>query len=456
MKFFFSLICCCLIGGYAHASFMEPKGKGLALYSYAPVVEQAAPAVVNIYTEKVVKGVERLFPGLLGEFLGERPVRQLQKSLGSGVIVRADGIVVTNAHVVKGASKVRVVLQTEEEYEAEIIVVDTRVDLAALRLKSKNKETFPYLDVAPYDELKVGDVVLAIGCPRGLRHSVTKGIISGLGRTEVRPNDFRHLVQVDTDLAGGSSGGALVIMTDKGPMLAAIATAILTDFQGAPTGFGIPGIFIKRILRAVDNDGKLEPTFDGISAQNISEKIRKALKISFKYGILVNAVYPDSPAAKAGIQRGDLILSVDNYPIKNLASLQFRLSILEPEKIAEYVVWRKGEKLTLLLRLDKIPANTAKPELVTSGGFLNGILIQELAPALNYELERDILDKGVIIVDIEANSRAYMMGFRIFDIIRKINDEPIHSLSDFRRALRSSINTLEIQRENQVIYLRVG
>ena len=189
-------------------------------------------------------------------------------------------------------------LESEEEYEAELLVKDDKLDLAALRLKAGSNEKFPFLKIAPYDELRVGDVVLAIGSPRGLRNSVTKGIISGLGRTEISEQDFRHLVQVDSDLARGSSGGALVIMTKEGPMLAAISTAILTDFQGAPTGFGVPGVFINQILRAVDNGGSFVHVYDGISAQDISDKTRSALQIPFSDGILINGVYPKSPAER--------------------------------------------------------------------------------------------------------------------------------------------------------------
>lgn len=433
------------------------EGKGLAVVSYAPVVEKAAPAVVNIYTEKVVERVDALFPGFFGEFLGSaQTTKALQKSLGSGVIVRPEGIIITNAHVVKGASKIRVILKNEEEYEADVLVEDSRLDLAALKLKASKSQDFPYLKIAPYDELRVGDAVLAIGCPRGLRHTVTGGLISGLGRTEVKKDDYRHLVQVDSDLAGGSSGGAIVIITAEGPMLAAISTAILTDHQGAPTGFGIPGVFIHPILRAVDNGGKVEPMFDGLEVQNITKEIAKALKIDDKDGVLVREVYENSPAAKADIQRGDILISLDDHPIRTASAHQFRLSVSEPNHEYKYMIRRNHTTLTKTLKVEVLSSKETKPLLIDGEGFLEGMVVQELSPALNYALGRPLMDKGVVIVELEKGSRSYLTGFRAYDQILKLNSKTITNLKDLQDALKSSIASLEIRRGDQHIRLMVG
>lgn len=436
--------------------FCELYG-ALAKVSYAPVVEQAAPAVVNIYTEKVVERVDSLFPGFFGEFLGSgHTTRALQKSLGSGVIVRADGIVITNAHVIKGASKIRVILKNEDEYEADVLVEDHRLDLAALKLKVRKDQVFPFLKIAPYDDLRVGDNVLAIGCPRGLRHTVTGGLISGLGRTEVKKDDYRHLVQVDSDLAGGSSGGAIVIITEDGPMLAAISTAILTDYQGAPTGFGIPAVFIYPLLRAVDKGGAIEPMFDGLEVQNITPDIAKALQIDKKEGVLVHEVSEDSPAARADIRRGDVLVSIDDRPIRSVSAHQFRLSVSEPAREYSYKIVRKKTYMTKTLTMVALSSRNTKPFTIRTEGFLEGVVVQELNPALNYAMGFGLKHKGIVIVEVEEGSRAYLTGFRPNDHIVKINNKTMETIDDLTHALKSSVSSMEIQRGEQHIRLMVG
>lgn len=435
-------------------SMISYVAANVTVVSYAPIVEKAAPAVVNIYTTRVVERTGSLFPGLFGEMFGSHHrMKGIQRALGSGVIVRPNGTIITNAHVVRDAGSIMIVFEDGSEEEAELMVADDRLDLAALTIKAKKDQIYPYLKIAPLDDLHVGDGVLAVGNPRGLNHTVTAGIISALGRTEVKPNDFRNLIQADLSLAQGSSGGALITIDGK---LAGINTAILADGIAAPMGFAIPAELISHILRAVDNGGKLIYPFDGISGQTITGNIQRAMNRAHRAGVLVKAVVADSPADKAGIKRGDVLTHINDIPMKTPASHQFFLIKQNPRSTLLYTYVRDGKVEKTRVSLTTSPDATEKPFTIESTPILRGATVEELSPALNFAQDRDIVTRGVAINKVTPHSQAHRLGFLENDLIVRVNNTPIKTLNDLKKQITEGIRDLHIQRGDNTIRLVVN
>src|SRR3974377_43503 len=280
--------------------------------SYARVVQHVEPAVVNVYAAKVIESrnplfddpIFRQFSGVPG---GDR--QQIQRSLGSGVIVDPSGLVVTNVHVIEGADEVKVSLSDKREFEATIVLKDKHTDLAVLRLKDSH-ERFPTLDFANSDELTVGDVVLAIGNPFGVGQTVTHGIISALARTQVGITDYQFFIQTDAAINPGNSGGALVDITGR---LAGINTAIFSRSGGSQgIGFAIPANMVRVVVASAKTGGKaVKRPWLGAKLQVVTPEIAETLGLKRPTGALVASVTPKSPAARAGLKTGDLILGID-------------------------------------------------------------------------------------------------------------------------------------------------
>src|SRR5215813_750628 len=280
--------------------------------SYGPIVQRVQPAVVNVYAAKMVQNhnpflddpIFRRFFGLQGG-----PKEQMQRSLGSGVMVDPSGLVVTNVHVIEGADQVKVSLSDKREFEAEIILKDPRSDLAVLRLKDVH-EKFPTLDFANSDELLVGDVVIAIGNPFGVGQTVTHGIISALARTQVGITDYQFFIQTDAAINPGNSGGALVDMTGR---LAGINTAIYSRSGGSQgIGFAIPANMVRVVVASAKSGGKaVKRPWLGAKLQAVTPEIAESLGLRSPTGALVASVVSGSPAARAGLKSSDLITAID-------------------------------------------------------------------------------------------------------------------------------------------------
>src|SRR6478752_9659108 len=284
--------------------------------SYAPIVQRVQPAVVNVYAAKVVQNRNPLLDDpIFRRFFGVpgQQQEQVQRSLGSGVIVDASGLVVTNVHVIEGADQVKVSLSDKREFEAEIVLKDPRTDLAVLRLKD-TKEKFPTLDFTNSDELMVGDVVLAIGNPFGVGQTVTHGIISALARTQVGITDYQFFIQTDAPINPGNSGGALVDMNGK---LAGINTAIFSRSGGSQgIGFAIPANMVRVVVASAKSGGKaVKRPWLGAKLQAVTPEIAEGLGLKRPAGALVASVAPKSPAARAGLKTGDLLVAVDGQPV---------------------------------------------------------------------------------------------------------------------------------------------
>src|ERR1700719_750670 len=295
--------------------------------SYAPIVQRVQPAVVNVYAAKVVQNRNPLLDDpIFRRFFGvpgQQP-EQMQRSLGSGVMVDPSGLVVTNVHVIEGADEVKVSLSDKREYEAEIVLKDSRSDLAVLRLKGVH-ETFPTLDFANSDELMVGDVVLAIGNPFGVGQTVTHGIISALARTQVGITDYQFFIQTDAAINPGNSGGALVDMTGK---LAGINTAIFSRSGGSQgIGFAIPANMVRVVVASAKGGGSaVKRPWLGARLQTVTSEIAESLGVKRPTGALVANVIPGGPAARSGLKTGDLITSIDGQEVEDPNAFDYRFA----------------------------------------------------------------------------------------------------------------------------------
>jgi Do/DeqQ family serine protease len=407
--------------------------------SYAPIVQRVQPAVVNVYAAKVVRDRNPLLDDpIFRRFFGvpgQQP-EQMQRSLGSGVMVDSSGLVVTNVHVIEGADEVKVSLSDKREFEAEIVLKDPRSDLAVLQLKGA-REKFPTLDFANSDELLVGDVVLAIGNPFGVGQTVTHGIISALARTQVGITDYQFFVQTDAAINPGNSGGALVDMTGK---LAGINTAIFSRSGGSQgIGFAIPANMVRVVVASAKSGGKaVKRPWLGARLQAVTPEIAETLGLRLPTGALVANVVPSSPAARAGLKPSDLVVAIDGQPIEDPNAFDYRFATRPLGGTAQVDVLRTGKTVKLAVPLETVP-DTGRNEIVLSGRSpLQGAKVANISPAVADELHLDADTAGVVITDLADGGTAAGVGFQKGDIIMSVNNEKIAKTADLEKATRES------------------
>src|SRR5689334_3466223 len=333
-----------LASGQAVLAQPLPTDRSDLAYSYAPLVKRVSPAVVNIYTTTTARAQRRPpfpFPGMpLPPQAGER----VQNSLGSGVIVRPDGLIVTNAHVVKGAEEIRVVLADRRELEAKLLTQDERYDLALLRIDTDG-EKFPFLEMRDSDSIEVGDIVLAIGNPFGLNQTVTSGIISALARSAGGVNDSSFFIQTDAAINPGNSGGALVSLDGR---LIGINTAIYSQSGGSVgIGFATPSNIVARMVATGENGGRIVRPWLGISMQRVTADLAAGFNLARPVGLVVKEVYAEGPGEAAGFKRNDVIVALREQPIDDEASLRFRLATLAVGERVPVKVVRSGKEVVL-------------------------------------------------------------------------------------------------------------
>ena len=402
--------------------------------SYAPVVQHVAPAVVNVYAAKVVQNrnpllddpIFRRFFGVPGG-LGN----QVQRSLGSGVIVDASGLIVTNNHVIEGADEVKVSLADKREFEASLVLKDPRTDLAILRIKD-GRERFPVLDFADSDALQVGDVVLAIGNPFGVGQTVTHGIVSALARTQVGVSDYQFFIQTDAAINPGNSGGALVDMTGK---LVGINTAIFSRSGGSQgVGFAIPANMVKVVVASAKTGGKaVARPWLGAKLQAVTADIADSMGLKRPSGALIANVAPDSPAARASLKPGDLIVSVDGQNVEDPNAFDYRFATKPLGGTARLGIVRGGREQTVTVALQIAPEMPRDEIVIRSRSPFSGVKIANLSPALVDELQVRNAEEGVVVVDVDNGSYASNLGFQRGDVIQEVNGERITRTHDLER-----------------------
>lgn len=424
-----------------------PQSRAEISLSFAPVVKAVTPAVVNIYTRTVVHQRQPVSPlfndPFFRRFFGDRipmgaPQERVQNSLGSGVIIRGDGIVVTNDHVVKNATSITVVLSDRREFEAEVVGTDERTDLAVLRLKVDEAD-LPVLPLGDSDMLEVGDLVLAVGNPFGVGQTVTMGIVSALSRTTGGGQaDYRSFIQTDAAINPGNSGGALV---DAEGNLVGINTAIYSrDGGNVGIGFAIPSDLVRAVVTSLLSDGKAVRPWFGAAGQGVSNDIAQSLGLPRPAGVLVNGLYPGSPAERAGLRVGDVITAIDGHPVADPAELRYRIVTAPVGGTARMSVLRAGRALDVSVALIAPPEDPPRDitRLDDAAGPFSGAEVANVNPALAEEMGLSSMQRGVVIQRLLRGGLAARVGFRPGDVVTRVNDRDTLTIDALLKAVRGA------------------
>jgi serine protease Do len=444
--------------------------------TFAPVVKRVTPAVVNISSTRIVKTggpsdgmpmddfFRQFFGGGLGGFGGrlpQRPTERRASSLGSGVIVSADGYVLTNNHVVESATSVKVALSDRREFTAKIVGTDPQTDIALLKIDGKS---FPSLPMGDSSRVEVGDIALAVGNPFGIGQTVTMGIIGAKGRGNLGIEDYEDFIQTDASINPGNSGGALVNTNGE---LIAINTAILAGNSGGNqgVGFAIPVNMARDVMDQLIKTGKISRGYIGAGIQDVTPALAKAFKVPDTGGAVIREVEPGSPAARAGLQPGDVVVAVDNTPVPDSNSFKLRVSRTPPGTPLHMKVLRDGSPRDITVTPIKRPETTAKEQgsdnTAPEGGTptaLRGLAVDNLTPDIALQLRLPANVTGVVVTDVEPGSPAADAGVRSGDVIQHVNRKPVTNVKEFNQAVQQSGNdpiVLLVNRGGQTQFLAV-
>ncbi len=441
----------------AAAETSVPQSLPQVQLSFAPIVKAAAPAVVNIYATRVVQERSSPFSGdpFFDQFfrdLGPATPR-IQNSLGSGVIVAADGIVVSNYHVVEQATDIRVVLSDRREFPAKVLLADQGVDLAVLQLQGAGG--LPALPLQDSDALQVGDLVLAIGNPFGVGQTVSSGIVSGLARSTLSVGDGRgYFIQTDAPINPGNSGGALV---DMNGALIGINTAILTKGGGSNgIGFAIPSNLVSAVLaQARDGATRFQRPWAGVSGQEVDGGMAEAMAMPLPRGVVLTALHPLSPFVAAGLKPGDVVLRLGAFETNTPQEMMFRLNTLGIGASVSVTYLRDGQEKMATLTLSPPPDDPPRQTTeITQDVALRGATLVRINPAVADEYDLPADATGVLVAkvqDIAAN-----VGLAPGDVLMAINGVAVKSPGDVMALLQQDNRRwlLDIQRQGQMMRLR--
>ena len=412
--------------------------------SFAPVVKKITPAVVKVFT--TTKAHNTAFSGspdgtddMLRRFFGDqfdsRSSRRTfraprQEGVGSGVIVSKDGYILTNNHVVDGADEVRVTLQDGREFTAKVIGRDPKTDVAVIRVDAKD---LPVVPMADSDKVEVGDVVLAIGNPFGIGQTVTTGIVSATGRTGAIGLDYEDFIQTDAAINPGNSGGALV---DSDGRLIGINTAILSRSGGNQgIGFAIPANLARDVMEGLVKEGHVTRGYLGVMIQDVTPALAKEFKLKEPHGALVGDVTPDSPAAKAGLKSGDIIVEFDGKNVTDSHHLKLEVARVQPGHEAPIKVLRDGSTKSFEVTVREMPGTERLAKNDSTGkhddeGTLNGVTVGDLDRNARQQFDLPQNVKGVVVTDVAQDSAAAEAGLRPGDVIQEINRKPVKTAED--------------------------
>jgi serine protease Do len=464
-RFFCTLILVHLLAAgsaLAAAPELVPNSRQQVTLTFAPIVKMASPAVVNIFTRRVLKQQvsplfnDPFFRQFFGDQFGAVPRERVESSLGSGVIVRGTGVVITNNHVIGEADEITVILSDRREFEAKVVGKDPRSDLAVLQIQNL-ADTLPALELSDSDEIEVGDMVLAIGNPFGVGQTVTSGIISALARTTVGITDFRSFIQTDAAVNPGNSGGALITSDGR---LVGINTAIYSQSGGSQgIGFAIPANMVRTVVASILKDGKAVRAWLGASGKTITADLARSLSLPRPTGVLVERVTPGSPAARGGLEPGDIVRTVNAREVQDLEELRYLIATLPVGGTARLGVQRNNKEQAIRISLQAPPEVPARQPTVLSGQQpFSGSEVANLNPALAEELGREYEQPAVIILQIAGNSIAGRLGLRPGDVIVSVNGASIRAVSDLQRIVGAPTRAWDValNRNGQILTFQVG
>jgi serine protease Do len=430
-------------GGPALALRLADPREGPAKHTFAPAAAAALPSVVNISSSKVVRTpaeFRRLeqdpgFRQFYREWFGGRlqiPKERREQSLGSGVIVTPNGYILTNSHVVNGATDVRVTLGDKREFKARIIGTDPQTDVAVLSIAASG---LPAIVVGDSSKVKLGDCVLAIGNPFGVGQTVTMGIVSATGRGGLGIEDYEDFIQTDAAINPGNSGGALV--NDRGELIG-INTAIISPAGGnLGVGFAVPANLARTIAQELTTNGKVSRAYMGISPQNITPRMAQALGREDMKGVLVGDVTAGGPAAESGVQKGDIILAVNGQAVDDANQLRFAIAAMAPDSVVQLRILRDSSIREVAVKLRSMPARDADrdTESAHGSGALEGVTVDALTSQIRRALHVSADTSGVVITEIDPSSPASESGLERGDIIEQVNRTPVTTVTEYKAAV---------------------
>jgi serine protease Do len=432
-----------------HPAFAYADNAGPGAASIADIAERAMPSVVNISSTKIRRPDAQSSPFLNDPLFkhffgpgGEAPRERREQGLGSGVIVSADGVVLTNNHVVEQADEIKVVASDRREWDAKVIGTDPKSDLAVIKLQGDVKGLKPAV-IGDSSRMRLGDVVLAIGNPFALGQTVTMGIVSAKGRANVGIVDYEDFIQTDAAINPGNSGGALVNMEGQ---LVGINTAILSRSGGyMGIGFAIPTNMAKPIMDSLQKHGKVVRGWLGVSIQDLDQELMRALKLPANTsGVLVSDVTPAGPAARAGLQRGDVIQKVNGVPVNSTGELRNAIASAGTGVEAKLDVLREGKSRVISAKLGEMPVEAGKAQDKPGGsraqpGSLDGLTLESLSPELRRKLRvAPDVNQGAVVTDVQPGSPAAAAGLRPGDIVLEVNRQKVDSAERFKQLYSSA------------------
>ncbi|WP_432757303.1 Do family serine endopeptidase [Consotaella aegiceratis] len=430
-----------------------PSDKAQMQLSFAPLVKATAPAVVNVYAARTVPtrspfAGDPFFERFFGGRFNARP--RIEQSLGSGVIVDKSGLIITNNHVIDDADEVKVSLADGREFDADILTKDAQADLAVLRIEGD--EDFPTIALADSDQLEIGDLVLAIGNPFGIGQTVTSGIVSALARTHIGVDDYGYFIQTDAAINPGNSGGALIDMEGR---LVGVNTAIFSRSGGSNgIGFAIPSNMVGVFVDAARQGRPFERPYVGASFAPVTADIAEAVGLPRPTGALVQDVTPDSPAAKAGLQPGEVVLAVDGFAVDGPDALGYRFATSGVGQTVSLDVLSGDDHETVKVALIEAPEVPPRDLRTLSGNNpFSGAKVGNLSPRLANELEMSTDKSGVVVVGVAARSIAAQIGLQPNDILVSLNGQRIESTKRLEAMLNDRPRSweFEIERNGQRI-----
>lgn len=414
---------------------------------FASVLKTALPAVVNIHSSKLVKPRAQdmpfsnnpFFQQFFGNQFGQmQPRPQREHSLGSGVIITSDGTILTNNHVVDGASDIQVQLADKREFPAKVVGADSQSDIAVLKIEATGLPTLAFGDSS---KLQVGDVVFAIGEPFGLQGSATMGIVSAKGRTGLNIEGYEDFIQTDASVNPGNSGGALI---DLHGDLVGINTAIETGGGEGSVGIGfaIPIDMARSVMNQIVAHGKVSRGYIGVEIQDVNSDIAKQFGLSQNTGVLISQVEPNTPGSRAGLKQGDIVLSVNGHPVQDTGQLRLRISETAPGTPVKLQIWRDNQTMDVGLTLAQLPeqsANNGAPG-ENSGGVMQGVQVENLTPEIAQQLNLPAGTRGVVIDSVDDSSAAADVGLSQGDVIEQVNHKPVSNVQEYRAAIGAAGN----------------
>jgi len=448
---------------------LADPNEGPSKTGFAPVVKGVLPDVVNISTSKMVRTpVSEQMPDFFRQFFGDQfggqqfggpdgpdsenplprrrgqgrqgqPDQQSQRredSLGSGVIVSPDGYILTNNHVIDGATDVRVTFADKRQLDAKVIGSDPKTDIAVLKVQGTG---FPAITIGDSSKVQVGDYALAIGDPFGVGQTVTMGIVSAMNRGNLGIEDYEDFIQTDAPINPGNSGGALV--NDRGELIG-INTAILSHGSGGNEGIGfaVPVNLAREVMDQLMDHGKVNRAYLGVMIQDVTPAISKAMGLKEMKGVLIGDVSPSGPAEKSGIKRGDIILEVNGKPVSDSRDLRMNISMMKPDASVKLRILRDGNQSDMTVKLGDLPdqKEQAKVEEGHSEGALEGVTLENLDAQTARQLGLPGSTSGVVVTDISQSSPLVNAGLRTGDVIQEVNHQPVKTVSQLEAAVRKA------------------